>query len=220
MPKCTQEAINKKKNEIIDACAKLYETTSFRDVSIKEIGKLTSFTRTAIYNYFSTKEEIFLEILIRDLDSWSDALNDIKGEGVGLTLDEAADGLAASLATRVRMLGLLSMNLAEIQDNCREDNLHEFEAVYSRTLDALKGVLKRLAPDIKEEETGAFICAFYPFLYGIYPYFAANIKREEGDTKVCVPCQCKCVKIFDLVGNFTRILLEDICCEYLRCDNK
>ncbi len=41
-----------RKEEIIAACAKLYETMSFREITIKEIGAATSFTRTSIYNYF------------------------------------------------------------------------------------------------------------------------------------------------------------------------
>ena len=52
-----------RKEEIIKACAKLYESMSFKEITIKEIGAETSFTRTSIYNYFETKEEIFLALL-------------------------------------------------------------------------------------------------------------------------------------------------------------
>ena len=52
-----------RREEIIAACAELNETMSFREITIKEIGAATSFTRTSIYNYFETKEEIFLALL-------------------------------------------------------------------------------------------------------------------------------------------------------------
>ena len=62
MPKGSAELTQARKNEIIAACRKLYETMSFKEITLKEIGKQTSFTRTSIYNYFETKEEIFLAL--------------------------------------------------------------------------------------------------------------------------------------------------------------
>ena len=55
MPKGSEELTKERENEIIDACKKLYRTKSFKEITIKEIGKTTSFTRTSIYNYFQTK---------------------------------------------------------------------------------------------------------------------------------------------------------------------
>ena len=77
MPKVTQEKTNARKEEIVNACAKLYETTSFKDMTLKDIGKATSFTRTSIYNYFQTKEEIFLALLQREYDLWNEDLTGI-----------------------------------------------------------------------------------------------------------------------------------------------
>ena len=63
MPRGSEALTQARREEIINACAQLYETMGFKDVTIKEIGKITSFTRTSIYNYFQTKEEIFLALL-------------------------------------------------------------------------------------------------------------------------------------------------------------
>ena len=68
MPKGSEELTNARKEEIVCACAKLYETMSFKEITIKEIAKLTSFTRTSIYNYYQTKEEIFLALLRKEYD--------------------------------------------------------------------------------------------------------------------------------------------------------
>ena len=54
MPKGSEELTNARKEEIIDACAALYETVGFKDITIREIGERTSFTRTSIYNYFQS----------------------------------------------------------------------------------------------------------------------------------------------------------------------
>ena len=70
MPRGSEELTNSRKNEIISACAKLYETMSFEEITLKEIGEKTSFTRTSIYNYFQTKEEIFLALFQREYELW------------------------------------------------------------------------------------------------------------------------------------------------------
>ena len=45
------------------------------NVILKEVGKVTSFNRTAIYNYFNTKEEIFLALMQREYDLWVVVMN-------------------------------------------------------------------------------------------------------------------------------------------------
>ena len=74
MPRGSEELTNARKEEIINACASLYETMSFRDITIRDIGEKTSFTRTSIYNYFQTREEIFLALLKREDEMWSGSL--------------------------------------------------------------------------------------------------------------------------------------------------
>lgn len=58
MKKGTPEQITQKREEIINACEQLYQTMSFREITFKKIGEITSFSRPTIYNYFETKEEI------------------------------------------------------------------------------------------------------------------------------------------------------------------
>jgi len=66
MRKVTPEEIARKREEIINACEQLYQTLSFREITLKEISKITSFSRPTIYNYFETKEEIFLGLFQRE----------------------------------------------------------------------------------------------------------------------------------------------------------
>ncbi|MBQ7671297.1 MAG: TetR/AcrR family transcriptional regulator, partial [Clostridia bacterium] len=58
----TRESPQVREEEILNACEKLYERMNFKEITIKEIGAETSFSRPSIYNYFQTKEEIFLKL--------------------------------------------------------------------------------------------------------------------------------------------------------------
>lgn len=110
MPKGSEALTNARKEEIINACAKLYETMGFKDITIRDIGAETSFTRTSIYNYFQTKEEIFLALLKREYDSWIEQLCEAMESKETMTDDEIADLLARTLDDRRQLLKIMSMN--------------------------------------------------------------------------------------------------------------
>ena len=74
MIKGTPELIAERREEIVNACETLYQTMSFKDITLKEIGNVTSFSRPTIYNYFQTKEEIFLALYEKEYGRWNEAL--------------------------------------------------------------------------------------------------------------------------------------------------
>ena len=77
MIKKTPEMIAGRREEIIGACEKLYQEMSFKEITLKEIGNIVPFSRPTIYNYFQTKEEIFLALFEREYDSWNEELTSI-----------------------------------------------------------------------------------------------------------------------------------------------
>ena len=117
MRKGTPEQIAQRREEIINACEQLYQTTSFREITLKEIGKITSFSRPTIYNYFETKEEIFLALFKREYDRWNEQLTAIHDQNERLTKAQLADKIAQSLADRPQLLKLLSMNNFDMEAN-------------------------------------------------------------------------------------------------------
>lgn len=94
MPKGSEKLTYACKEEIINACASLYKSMSFKEITLKEIGKATSFTRTSIYNYFRIKEEIFLTLLQREYELWIAQLKQIQVAHEKMIRLEFADTIA------------------------------------------------------------------------------------------------------------------------------
>ena len=180
MPKVTEEFLLARREEIIDACAKLYETMSFKEITLKEIGKATSFNRTSIYNYFDTKEEIFLALMQREYELWVKELDSLCRSEKNLTREGLADGLARSLEKRERLLKLLSMNHFDMEENSRHENLVEFKRAYGDSIKAVERCLDKFCPDMTEEEKRGFLYAYFPFIYGIYPYAVVSEKQKQA----------------------------------------
>ena len=97
MIKGTPELIAGRREEIINACEKLYQTMSFKEITLKEIGNIVPFSRPTIYNYFQTKEEIFLALFEREYDRWNEDLAAILETGGPLERRKLADRIARSL---------------------------------------------------------------------------------------------------------------------------
>ena len=134
MPKGSPELTAARKEEIINACEQLYQTMSFKEITLKEIGNVTSFTRTSIYNYFQTKEEIFLALFQREYDRWNENLTSILNENEQLTKKELAERISHSLAGRQQLLKLLSMNNFDMEANSRQELLTAFKQSYGRSM--------------------------------------------------------------------------------------
>lgn len=186
MPKGSEELTAARKDEIITACAELYKTMSFKDITIKEIGNATSFTRTSIYNYFQTKEEIFLALLQREYELWNGRLKEIRTEHEKMTGEEFADALAHSLEERGNLLKIMSMNHYDMEDNSRIERLIDFKVVYGQSLAEVRNCLDKFFPEMSVQDKQDFIFSFFPFMFGIYPYTVVTEKQRDAMTRAKV----------------------------------
>ena len=150
MPKGSLERTAARKEEIINACEKLYQTMSFKDITLKEIGNETSFSRPTIYNYYQTKEEIFLALFEREYIRWNEELQSILMDNEKLAKEQIAEKLASSIANRQQLLKLLCM------------------------------ILTKFCPEKSVQDIQDFIYVFFPFMFGIYPYTAVTDKQREA----------------------------------------
>ncbi len=180
MRKVTQEQITQKREEIINACEKLYQTMSFREITLKEIGNITSFSRPTIYNYFETKEEIFLALFQREYDRWNEDLTTILNSNEQMTKAELSDKIASSLSGREQLLKLLSMNNYDMEANSRQELLTAFKQSYGRSMQLMCMLLEKFCPDMSETDIQNFIYTFYPFMFGIYPYTSVTEKQKTA----------------------------------------
>ena len=205
MPKGSLKLTNARKEEIINACELLYKTMSFKEITMKDIASATSFTRTSIYNYFETKEEIFLALLKREYELWVASLNKLICEHSVLTLDEAASLLARSLAERKQLLKLLSMNHYDMEQNSREEKLVEMKTAYGNSMKTVNLYLQKFCRGMSEKDRENFIYIFFPFMFGAYPYAVVTDKQKEAMKQAQV--EYSYLSVYEILYNCIKTLL-------------
>ena len=207
MPAGSIERTSARKEEIINACEKLYQTMNFKDITLKDIGKETSFSRTSIYNYFQTKEEIFLALLKREYDLWSKELSDITETNDKMEDDEIADTLARTLDNHRQLLKIMSMNHYDLEENSRIENLIDFKKSYGNSMNAVMDMLAKFRKDMDDKKRQEFIYSFFPFMFGIYPYTVVTEKQKEAMKVAGVDYTYS--SLYDLTFNATKRMLKN-----------
>ncbi len=192
----SKEIVDMRKEEIINACEKLYENNSFKDITIKSIGEETTFSRTSIYNYFQTKEEIFLALLKREYERWIDDLNEMYEKNSEMTKEVFADKLANTVAKRNNLLKLLSMNMYDMEENSRMEELIEFKRAYGNAIKMVRKCVDKFFGKMSDEEKEEFVFLFFPLMYGIYPYAEVTQKQMQAMDSADVPF--KYLSIYDI----------------------
>ena len=180
MFKGTPEIVAQRRAEIVSACEQLYQTMSFKDITLKEVSNVTSFSRPTIYNYFHTKEEIFLALYEREYDRWNADLEVILNSDHQYSGEQLADLIAKSLERRAQLLKLLAMNNDEMESNSRDELLVSFKKAYGKSLQLFRMILNKFCSEFSDMEVEQIMYVFFPFMFGIYPYAEVTDKQKEA----------------------------------------
>lgn len=207
MPKVTPDQLEKRREEILDACEKIYRSKGFFGVTMKDIGAEITCTRPAIYRYFETKEEILLGLLVREYQGWLEELTSVKNCADTFSREELSAAIASTLKNHDVLLRIQNMNLCEIEQNSRIEKLTEFKILYQKLTVLFTDILRCYSPKIEDRTTEPISLTFFAFLFGVYP-FVFHTEKQLESMRLAGVVQTD-VSIYDMVYNcLVRILPE------------
>ena len=177
-----KELTDIRKEEIISACEKLYKKLDFKDINIKLIGEQISFGRTSIYNYFETKEEIFLGLVQSEYLKWNKDLSNILENNNKLSKKKFIDEITNSLLKRKTLLKLISMNMFEMEANSRVESITAFKIAFKSLVTLLEECFSKFL-NVGKKEAEEITFTFLPFLVGVYPYTSVTKKMKTAIKK-------------------------------------
>lgn len=81
MPKVSEEYKEKKRQELLQSAMECFGEKGYHESTIDDIVAHSGMSKGAVYNYFKTKEEIYLTLLDRGIEkSYSDLTNSLSKE--------------------------------------------------------------------------------------------------------------------------------------------
>jgi AcrR family transcriptional regulator len=165
--------------EIVEATARLYEMQRFEDINLSSISKEANFTRSNLYKYFNTKEEIFLEFIKRDITAWRAHVVEAYDRERSYSVKEFAEIWARILVTHQRFLRLHSILYTVLEKNVSVQNLVDFKRTLNDDFSALLNVICAALPACTTGKAAEFLRLQSAVASGLYAMTNTSDVQQE-----------------------------------------
>ena len=123
----TKEQIEHRQADIISACDTLFDQGGYDYVNIKAISEMTTITRSSIYTYYKTKDEIILDLLCQELTAWQEELLIWAQKTAPLDRAVFCKDFTSILLKNDKMLKHFCLLYTFLEINCRLEKLISFK---------------------------------------------------------------------------------------------
>jgi len=175
----SDEQIEQRINEIVDATARLYEENRFEDITFTMIAKEANFTRSNLYRYFQTKEDIFLELLKSDIAVWRKDILENFTDG-NPSLREVAEISVELILKHKRMVKLFTILFTLLEPNASLEALTAFKQKITDEIGMVAHFLSTKLPFPSVEAAGDFLTTQSYMAMGAYPMMNLTFKQKEA----------------------------------------
>ena len=162
--------------QITNAAAELYVEIGYDKITFSEIGRKLNFTRRNLYNYFRCKEDIFLTLLLQDIETMVDDAEKTftkKAED----LEAFCFAWAEMLLRHRRMLSLLGIVNTVILKGASSRMHSSFRVEMNRSFGRLKTLVQLIFPQFTEEQAYQFVECENCYAMTLYP---ASLEYKES----------------------------------------
>jgi len=153
----SEEQKEQRFSEIMEATARLYEKHSFEEITFVLIAKEATFTRSNLYKYFNSKEEIFLEFIKHDIVQWRKDVTANLSPGKISSVQEFSTKWVNLQVRHKRLIKLLSILHNALEKNVSIEKLTEFKRGALEELFSLAEVLCSIFPKLTIDQAANFL---------------------------------------------------------------
>jgi len=175
----SDEQIEQRINDIVDATARLYEENRYEDITFAMIAKEANFTRSNLYRYFQTKEDIFLELLKSDIAVWRKDILENFTDG-NPSLREVAEISVELILKHKRMVKLFTILFTLLEPNASLEALTAFKQKITEEIGMVAQFLSTKLPFPSVEAAGDFLTTQSYLAMGAYPMMNLTSKQKEA----------------------------------------
>jgi AcrR family transcriptional regulator len=136
----SDEQIEQREAAILKAAADLFESSRFEEITLVMIGKKADFTRSNLYRYFKTKEEIFLRLLEQDVRTWQEKVT-LSLENKSVSRANFVDLWLPLILDNPRLLRLFDILSTVLEENASDDAITKFKQSTNECMNSLSAQL-------------------------------------------------------------------------------
>jgi len=159
----------------------LLEGQDVQEMSLNELARRAEMTKSNVYRYFESREELLLALLEEQSYLWQKDLRERLNRNPDntATLDHIASLIAETTASHPLMCRLLSILPSIIEHNVSGERLREFKLGVIAMQIELAQEFHRHQLKISVERFGDFLRQAIPLLVGLWPFSKPSVALEE-----------------------------------------
>lgn len=154
--------------EIVSATERLYKKFSYEELTFVQIAKEAGFTRSNLYKYFKSKDEIFLEFIKYDSKILAKDLSEEFGNNEVYTIDEFAERWVALFQKNKRLMGLISILYLHLEKEASYESLLNFKKSFTAGLGEMMENLTNSIEGFTLKKVGEFLNLIMVVGIGLY----------------------------------------------------
>ncbi|MGL1893401.1 MAG: TetR family transcriptional regulator [Spirochaetaceae bacterium] len=198
----TEDKKNERKVAIYNAAFKLFKKKDYNSVSFNGIASEAGFTKSNMYRYFNSKEEIFLNIFAELFEKWSDdCIKDLQNLEQNVDANSFAKTWVNTLLSHQQFLDLTPILFLSLEKNSSYEQLFKFKKLSKNLLHKIAMKICRIYPELD----GIRAFNFLDLSYSAMSHFWAKSTNNETLKKIYSQDIFK-----ELKPNFEKDLISSI----------
>jgi len=186
-----------RKNLILEAVLKLFEQKPFDEIGMRDIAAEAGVSPAAIYRYFPSQEELFMEAFIKDLSAIRTVFQETLAEASHMPPAEPLEDMAKAIVDHLihNQATFQMMSYLMIKGNMPDYLLTRFQALQTAFIDKIIQVLNIAGiEDPDRTLSHAFISAVMGTLMTFRNYPGKDIENAEEHIHLLVTLIAKIFK--------------------------
>jgi AcrR family transcriptional regulator len=123
----SDEAKELRRHAILEAARRLFEGQSYEALTVELVARQSKLAKGTVYLYFQSKEAIFLELLLSELQAWLASLAAPLERLEKGKVNDVAELLSTSVGERPSLRRLLSLLHSTLERNVDLDSVRSFK---------------------------------------------------------------------------------------------
>lgn len=177
-----------KKGAILKAARKLFFEKGFKSVTVESIAKKAELSKGAVYIYFKSKDEIYSQILLNDIDKFHERVVDLfKGGGMASDMLFQLSQVYVDFFLKDRELFriLITFMLHANHSNLPEDLQTHIIRSTNKTIDIIEKIFQygiesgEFSPSINVRRIRNALWGFLNGIVSLYIFIGSEARRED-----------------------------------------
>lgn len=166
----TPEQIEQRRVAILAAADRLFADASYDDVSLGAIADEVGISKSNLYRYFESKEQIFLELYLEDVADWTEAITAALGRCRKLDDAETFSRVwVGTLGEHERLIALNSLLAGVLERRASVEAAAEFKLRLMGCVDRVRDAVARVLPSLPRARVFPLIRSAHALAAGFWP---------------------------------------------------